>query len=263
MHTIARKLVLMIAIVAGVVSFAGKAHALACVFWARQLTDLAIQGDAWQWWDGAAGRYERTSQPAVGSVLVFQQAREMRRGHVSTVSRLVDSRTVEVDHSWLKDNKLYRGMRVVDVSARNDWTRVRVWHPGINDLGTTVYATYGFVHPDRPRRDLLQVAVRENAPIPVEQRSVVPSQRIQPQIPVQARSSAPRGESRAVPAAQPRKTRDSAATGGRSQTAPARPVEAGRAPQAATGTAPARNPVRAPPTPSAGSNSGVAARADQ
>lgn len=151
-----------------------RAHAAACVFWVRQLTDMSLRGDAWQWWDAAAGRYERGANPTVGSVLVFKRARSLSRGHVSTVSRVIDRRTVEVDHSWLTDNRLYRNMRVVDVSARNDWTEVRVWHPRINDLGTTVYPTYGFVQPDRPRPDLLFASIREAAPSAGERRSVAP-----------------------------------------------------------------------------------------
>jgi hypothetical protein len=176
MHPAARRLTTLLGILALVFVFelatASRAHAAACVYWVRQLTDLSLRGDAWQWWDAAAGRYDRGQAPTMGSVLVFRKARGLSRGHVSTVSRVIDRRTIEVDHSWLADNRLYRGMRVVDVSARNDWTEVRVWHPRLNDLGSTVYPTFGFVQPDRPRPDLLFASIREAAPSAGERRSV-------------------------------------------------------------------------------------------
>ena len=34
-----------------------------------------------------------------------------------------------------------------DVSARGDWSLVRVWYPRIDDLGTASYPAHGFVHP--------------------------------------------------------------------------------------------------------------------
>jgi hypothetical protein len=178
MRSAARRLTTLLGVLLLVFAFTGatatKAHAVACVFWVRQLTDMALRGDAWNWWDAAAGRYERGANPEVGSVLVFKRARGLSRGHVSTVSRVIDRRTVEVDHSWLSDNRLYRGMRVVDISPRNDWSSVRVWHPRIDDLGSTVYPTYGFVLPDRPRPDLLFASIRETAPSAGERRSVAP-----------------------------------------------------------------------------------------
>jgi hypothetical protein len=178
MRSSARRLITFLGVILLVLAIDGatatKAHAAACVFWARQLTDMSLRGDAWQWWDAAAGRYDRGGTPTPGSVLVFKRARSLSRGHVSTVSRVIDRRTVEVDHSWLTDNRLYRAMRVVDVSARNDWTEVRVWHPRINDLGSTVYPTYGFVQPERPRPDLLFASIREAAPSPGERRAVAP-----------------------------------------------------------------------------------------
>ena len=150
------------------------ARAQSCVFWARQLTDLSLRGDAWQWWEAAGDRYQRSSQPSVGSVLVFRRTRGLRQGHVSTVSRVIDRRTIEVDHSWLTDNRLYRGMQVIDVSSPGDWSVVRVWHPGIRDFGSSAYPTYGFVHPSSPRQDLLKASVREVRPTPGERRGMKP-----------------------------------------------------------------------------------------
>jgi hypothetical protein len=51
-------------------------------------------------------------------------------------------------------------MRVVDVSPRNDWTAVRVWHEPTRQLGQSVYPTYGFVLPEgeSPRGRIIEVA---------------------------------------------------------------------------------------------------------
>jgi len=34
---------------------------------------IALRGDAWTWWDAAAGRYERGHAPRSGSVLVLSR----------------------------------------------------------------------------------------------------------------------------------------------------------------------------------------------
>jgi hypothetical protein len=111
------------------------------------LTSFDIQGDAWMWWDGAAGRYQRGAQPASGSVLVFRRTGRLHYGHVATVSRVLDSRTILVDHSWGHGDSLMRGMKVVDTSAANNWSSVRVWNDPSDHLGETNYATYGFIYP--------------------------------------------------------------------------------------------------------------------
>ncbi|MBP2294837.1 CHAP domain-containing protein [Azospirillum rugosum] len=119
-----------------------------CVRTVRAISDFTIQGDAWTWWNHAAGQYDRDKHPALGSVLVFKRSGRLSRGHVSLVSHIVDRRTIEVDHSWLDRNGLRRNMRVVDVSARNDWSAVRVWHEPSDQLGLRVYTTYGFILPE-------------------------------------------------------------------------------------------------------------------
>ena len=131
-----------------------------CVRTVRAISDFTIQGDAWTWWNSAAGQYERDRQPALGSVLVFKRSGRLSRGHVSLVSHIVDRRTIEVDHSWLEGNGLRRNMRVVDVSARNDWSAVRVWHEPSDQLGLRVYTTYGFILPegDQPQGRMLDAS---------------------------------------------------------------------------------------------------------
>jgi len=129
------------------------AHAQDCVRIVRSISNFSLQGDAWMWWDRASGHYARDRAPSAGSVLVFKRTGRLNRGHVSLVSRIIDRRTVEVDHSWLDGRGLRRGMRVVDVSAGNDWSMVRVWHEPSGQMGLRVYPTYGFILPDgaRPR----------------------------------------------------------------------------------------------------------------
>lgn len=119
-----------------------------CVRTVRALSDFSIRGDAWTWWNNAAGLHERDDRPAAGAVLVFKRTARMGRGHVSLVSRVVDSRTVEVDHTWIAGRGIKRGMQVVDVSPANDWSAVRVWHEPTAQLGQRVYPTYGFILPE-------------------------------------------------------------------------------------------------------------------
>lgn len=119
-----------------------------CVRTVRAISDFTIRGDAWTWWNHAAGVYDRESHPAIGSVLVFKRTGHMRRGHVSLVSAVIDRRTIEVDHSWIGGDGLRRGMRVVDVSRNNDWSAVRVWHEPTDQMGMRVYASYGFIMPE-------------------------------------------------------------------------------------------------------------------
>lgn len=126
---------------------AGEASAQYCVRYARSLTDFDIRGNAWTWWDGAAGRYERGSEPMEGAVLVFRRGHGgMRLGHVSTVTGQIDDRTILVTHSF-GGPTLWRDVPVIDTSANNDWTEVRVWSGRANVMGSTEFATYGFIYP--------------------------------------------------------------------------------------------------------------------
>ncbi|WP_203075078.1 CHAP domain-containing protein [Falsiroseomonas ponticola] len=123
---------------------------ISCVPYARARSGISLAGDAWQWWDAAAGRYERGRAPQAGSVLVINRTARMPSGHVAVVSRVLNSREVLVDHAnWASGaarGRIATDQRVVDVSPRNDWSLVRVWYPRINDLGTTAFPARGFVH---------------------------------------------------------------------------------------------------------------------
>jgi surface antigen len=127
---------------------------ISCVPFARMVTGMAISGDARLWWHNAAGGYDRGQRPEQGSVLAFQASGGMRRGHVAVVSRVVSARQVMVDHAnWegpgIRKGTVTRGISVVDVSNRNDWTQVRV-QVG-HDAGSfgRVYPTFGFIY-NRP-----------------------------------------------------------------------------------------------------------------
>ncbi|MEI6559890.1 MAG: CHAP domain-containing protein [Rhodospirillaceae bacterium] len=123
------------------------AQAQMCVRYARQLTSFTIQGDAWTWWQHAEGRYQRGVRPAEGSVLVFRRTGHLHYGHVSVVSRVIDRRTILVDHSWLEGTVLHRGMKVIDTSPNNTWSSVKVWYDPADRLGIRTYPTFGFIYP--------------------------------------------------------------------------------------------------------------------
>ena len=124
---------------------------LSCVPFARALTGLALSGDAADWWAHAAGRYARAATPEVGGVLVFRRTERLHSGHVSVVSEVLDTRHIHVIQANWMPGELDVDQLVVDVSARNDWTSVRVWYPPGALLGTHPYPAYGFILPPAPR----------------------------------------------------------------------------------------------------------------
>ena len=121
-----------------------------CVPYARTESDIQLSGDAWQWWDAAAGRYERGPTPRDGAVLVLRRTSRLNDGHLSVVSRVVSAREIRVDHAnWANGSAKGRvtlDQPVVDVSPRNDWSLVRVWYPPVNGLGNTSYPAAGFIY---------------------------------------------------------------------------------------------------------------------
>ncbi|RYJ01753.1 MAG: CHAP domain-containing protein, partial [Acetobacteraceae bacterium] len=127
--------------------------ALSCVPYARARSGLALRGDAWQWWEAAAPRYERSRAPQPGSVLVLMRTSRLPMGHVAVVSRLVSDREIRVDHAnWAPGGtgnrgRVARDQAVADVSPGNDWSIVKVWYPPSGALGATPFPAYGFVHP--------------------------------------------------------------------------------------------------------------------
>jgi surface antigen len=127
---------------------------LSCVPFARMATGMNISGDARMWWYNAAGTYARGNAPERGSVLAFTASGGMSRGHVAVVSRIVNSRTILIDHAnWggpgIRRGSVMRGVVVVDASDRNDWSAVRVQVGHDNSLLGRTYSTHGFIY-NRP-----------------------------------------------------------------------------------------------------------------
>jgi surface antigen len=133
---------------------------LQCVPFARNASGVELVGNAWTWWDEAAGIYERGSTPEPGSVLAFRSNGAMRLGHVAVVSRVVNTREIEIDHAnWASRGAVSRNVSVVDVSPGNDWTAVRVGLGQSDDFGS-IYPTYGFIYarPDDGRHTVVASA---------------------------------------------------------------------------------------------------------
>jgi surface antigen len=127
---------------------------LSCVPFARMATGMSISGDARMWWHNAAGTYARGQAPERGAVLAFMSSGGMARGHVGVVSRVVNPRTILLDHAnWggpgIRRGSVMRNVAVVDVSDRNDWTSVRVQVGHSAETFGRTYPTHGFIY-NRP-----------------------------------------------------------------------------------------------------------------
>lgn len=121
---------------------------LQCVPYARQQSGIPIRGDAWTWWNKAAGKYDRSNRPAVGSILVVSRTARNRYGHLAVVTRVVNDREIVVNHAnWLNKGQIHLDVPVRDVSPRNDWSVVRFWYTPANVMGKSTYPVSGFIHP--------------------------------------------------------------------------------------------------------------------
>ena len=133
-----------------------------CVTFARMYSGINIFGDALTWWRQAQGKFRTGDRPETGSVLAFQPSGRMTRGHVAVVSEILTDRVIRVTHAnWGGSRgRVEENVTVVDVSPEGDWTAVKVWYNPINDLGTSVYPTYGFIHkaPALPTDGVLMAA---------------------------------------------------------------------------------------------------------
>lgn len=119
-----------------------------CVQYVRMASSVKLSGDAWKWWDSAAGAFERGSAPRADSIMVFGRTAGMQRGHVAIVRQVVGDREMIIDHAnWGNARgRVATGVRVVDVSARGDWSQVRVWHTASDVMGNKTYPIRGFVY---------------------------------------------------------------------------------------------------------------------
>jgi surface antigen len=126
---------------------AARYRGLECAPYARELTGIALYGDAADWWDEASGHYARASTPVIGAALVFRRSARLASGHVSVVSNIVGQRQILVMQANWVPGELDEDQLVVDVSELNDWTAVRVWYPPSGQLGAHTYEAYGFILP--------------------------------------------------------------------------------------------------------------------
>lgn len=124
---------------------------LSCVPYARAVSGIDLDGNAWTWWDQAPGRYARASVPEIGAVLVLRRHGTMNEGHLAVVTGIVDAREITVTQSNWLPGRIEHGQPVFDVSPANDWTLVRIWYPPSRALGITAYPADGFILPNEPR----------------------------------------------------------------------------------------------------------------
>ncbi|MBI3676876.1 MAG: CHAP domain-containing protein [Proteobacteria bacterium] len=119
-----------------------------CVPYARAHSGITIFGDAWTWWQKAAGKFTRSPTPVLGSVMVLAGYAGPNRAHLAVVSAMDTEREIRVDHAnWFNDGSILTDDPVVDVSADNDWSSVKVWNPRTNAWGLKIYAVEGFIGP--------------------------------------------------------------------------------------------------------------------
>lgn len=117
-----------------------------CAPYAREHSRIKIFGDAYTWWDKAAGSYPRGSAPQAGSIMVLHDYAGPTNGHVAVVRDLISAREIRVDHAnWLNDGSIYVNDPVMDVSADNDWSAVRVYNIKTGGWGSRVYPVQGFI----------------------------------------------------------------------------------------------------------------------
>jgi len=133
----------------GAGAYVGGPVSLDCVPFARALSGVQLRGDAADWWDEAQGRYARARIPEAGAVLVFARSSRLAHGHLAVVSRVVSDREVLVTQANWEHGRVTSDQPVMDISADNTWTSVRVWWPGTRQMGSAPYATQGFIRPPR------------------------------------------------------------------------------------------------------------------
>lgn len=172
----------------------GYSGGISCVPYARSVTGMEISGNGRDWWHNAAGRYARGQRPEVGSILSFPSSGGMRAGHVAVVSRVVNPRMIEIDHAnWggpgIRRGQVMRGVKVMDVSDDNSWTRVRVQVGWTAENFGREYPTHGFIH----NRPATSFAANEDMirPVTYTRREAVRPRAAQAR-PAQARVAGPR-----------------------------------------------------------------------
>ncbi len=137
-----------------------------CVPYARARTGIDIFGNAYTWWDSAAGRYARGNLPMVGSVLVLRKTSRLRYGHLGVVSNVIGPREIRVDHANWQRDAIITNMAVIDVSPANDWSQLRFWNKEARMWGR-VYPAAGFIYnvPDSVTPPAGTTVISSNEPL--------------------------------------------------------------------------------------------------
>lgn len=147
--------------------YTARSYGISCVPYARSVSGIEVAGNAWQWWQNAAGEYARGHVPEPGSVLSFRNNGRMPMGHVAVVRHIVNARQIVIDHAnWPTSGGrggVARNVTVVDVSDLNDWSAVRVELGRSGDYGS-VYPTNGFIY-NRPDTGVIRAATRHPTPL--------------------------------------------------------------------------------------------------
>ena len=130
---------------------------LQCAPYARQVSGLQLFGDARTWWDQAQSHYATGTVPKMGAVMAFRPYKGMEAGHVATVSRVLDSRRVLLNHAnWSpvegRRGQIERDVLAIDASPLNDWSEVRVWYAPLGKVGTTRWPIDGFIYAENAPR---------------------------------------------------------------------------------------------------------------
>jgi surface antigen len=121
---------------------------LQCVPYARAISGVSLFGDAWTWWQKAAGKYARSHEPSLGAVMVLYNYAGPKRAHLAVVSSMKSSREIRIDHAnWLDQGAVFTNVPVYDMSADNDWSDVKVYNPATHDWGARLYDVQGFIGP--------------------------------------------------------------------------------------------------------------------
>ncbi len=130
-----------------------------CVPYARFLSGINLQGDAYTWWDSAAGSYLRGQQPMPGAVLVLSRSGRLSRGHLAVVRQVIDPRRILVDHANWRPGEITSGMAVADVSPGNDWSELRFFNQDAGSFGA-IYPALGFIYniAEGPQAGTIQVS---------------------------------------------------------------------------------------------------------
>lgn len=131
-------------------------HRLYCAEYARVRAGFPVLGDAKYWWERAKNLYDRVAEPVSEAVMVFATSKRLTRGHVAVVTDIVGPREIRVDQAnWMNHGEIDHSTPVLDVSADNDWSKVRVWNVRSRQFGAHVYGVSGFIvkPPLRQARD--------------------------------------------------------------------------------------------------------------